>query len=177
MRSPSALSERSARTPRPPPDHQPTTRRSRAARVRTPLQRSPTTPDPGAGCSLTTTPPPATTEIHKIHRRDRLGGLVHEYQQARDVRRLPGTDTGAATRLVVWRWILRRPPPGLGASLPDTALVLDQPQGGRRGARAAESVGVVELDVVKGLVLRAGRAVGPAEAEPARPAAPAAVGE
>ena len=40
------------------PDPQPTTRRSRAARVRTPLQRSPATPRPGAGRSLTTAPPP-----------------------------------------------------------------------------------------------------------------------
>ena len=40
------------------PDHQPTTRRSRAARVRAPLQRSPAAPQPGAGCSRTATPPP-----------------------------------------------------------------------------------------------------------------------
>ena len=44
------------RTARPPPDHQPTTRRRRAARVRTPLQRSSATPHPGPGRSPTTTP-------------------------------------------------------------------------------------------------------------------------
>ena len=54
----------------------------RAARVRTPRQRSRPHRTLGqAACSLTTTPRRATTEIHKIQRRDRLGGLVHEYQQ------------------------------------------------------------------------------------------------
>ena len=46
-----------SRAPRPPPDHQSTTRRCRAARVRTPLQRSPAAPHPEAGRSLTNTPP------------------------------------------------------------------------------------------------------------------------
>ena len=46
------------RTPRPPPDHQPTTRRSRAARVRAPLQRSPAAPRSRPGRSPTAPPPP-----------------------------------------------------------------------------------------------------------------------
>ena len=50
------------RTPRPTPDHQPTTRRSGAARVRMPLQRSPATPHLAAGCSLKTTPPSRTNQ-------------------------------------------------------------------------------------------------------------------
>jgi putative transposase len=81
-----AITERSIgtirrETPRPPPDHQPTTRRCRAARVRTPLQRSPAAPHPGAAAPAQPLPRRATTEIHKIERHDRLGGLVHEYQQ------------------------------------------------------------------------------------------------
>jgi hypothetical protein len=51
---------RPPRTARPDSDHQPTTRRRRATRIRTPLQRSPPTPHPRAGCSLTTAPPRCT---------------------------------------------------------------------------------------------------------------------
>ena len=72
---------RPSRTPRPSYDHQPTARRSRPTRIRAPLQRSPPAPQPGTGCSLTTTPPPRTDETRKIQRHDRLGGLLHEYQQ------------------------------------------------------------------------------------------------
>jgi hypothetical protein len=53
---------RPPRTPRPSPDHQPTARRGRAARVRAPLQRSPSAPQPGAGCSLTATPRPRASQ-------------------------------------------------------------------------------------------------------------------
>src|SRR5215210_9256733 len=74
-------------------------------------------------------------------------------------------------------WLLRRSPPSVGASLPNLALVLDQPKGGGRDARAIGSMGVVELDVVEGRVLGAGGAVGPVEAEPACPAPRAAVGQ
>ena len=49
---------RPPRTPRPSSDHQPTARCSRAARVRMPLQRSPSAPQPGAGGSRTATAPP-----------------------------------------------------------------------------------------------------------------------
>jgi len=47
-------------TPRPPLDHQPTTRRSRPACVRAPPQPSPTAPHPRPGRSLTTPPLPRT---------------------------------------------------------------------------------------------------------------------
>ena len=48
---------------------------------RAPLQRTPATPRPRPGRSPTTPSPPHTTEIHNVRRRDRLGGLIHEYQQ------------------------------------------------------------------------------------------------
>ena len=70
------------RTPRPHPDHQPAARRSRAARVRAPLQQPPATPHPRPGRSPTTTPPAARQpRSNNVRRRDRLGGLLHEYQQ------------------------------------------------------------------------------------------------
>ena len=68
------------RTARPSFDHQPSARWNRAARVRMPLQRSPSAPRPGAGGSPTAIPHRTATGICKIHRRDRVGGLLHEYQ-------------------------------------------------------------------------------------------------
>jgi hypothetical protein len=55
-----ASSAPSAANARPDSGHQPATRCRRATRIRTPLQRSPPTPHPGAGCALTTTPPRCT---------------------------------------------------------------------------------------------------------------------
>jgi len=45
------------------------------------LQRSPAAPRSWAGRSPTTSPHRTTTEIHKVRQHDRLGGLLHEYQQ------------------------------------------------------------------------------------------------
>jgi hypothetical protein len=49
----------------------------------TPLQRSPTAPHRRQAAPARSLPRHATTEIHKIERHDRLGGLVHEYQHCR----------------------------------------------------------------------------------------------
>ena len=75
---------RPTRTARPSFDHQPTARWNRAARVRMPLQRSPSAPQPGAGSSPTATSHRTATGICKIHRRDRVGGLLHDYQPGCD---------------------------------------------------------------------------------------------
>ena len=45
------------------------------------LQQPSATPDPRPGRSPPTTPPPTTSETNTVRRRDRLGGLLHEYQQ------------------------------------------------------------------------------------------------
>ena len=49
-----------------------------------PLQRSPSAPQPGAGSSPTATSHRTATGICKIHRRDRVGGLLHDYQPGCD---------------------------------------------------------------------------------------------
>ena len=46
------------------------------------LQRSSPAPQPGPGSPPAHSPSRAPTEIRKIQRHDRLGGLLHEYQQA-----------------------------------------------------------------------------------------------
>jgi putative transposase len=46
-----------------------------------PLQRSPSAPQPGQAAPSRPFPDRASTEISQIQRHDRLGGLVHEYQQ------------------------------------------------------------------------------------------------
>ena len=45
------------------------------------LQRPSAAPHPRPSRSPTTTPPAHRTEIDNVRRRDRLGGLLHEYQQ------------------------------------------------------------------------------------------------
>ena len=82
------------RTPRPSSDHQPTTRRSRAARVRAPLQRSPSAPQPGAGCSPTTTPPPrANRDPQDPTTRPRSAASSTSISRSHDVCRVSGTHT------------------------------------------------------------------------------------
>ena len=68
------------RTPRPSPDRQPTTRRSRAACVRTPLQPSPASPHSRPGRSPTALRRRTPTADDNVRRHDRVGGLIHEYQ-------------------------------------------------------------------------------------------------
>ena len=72
--------QHSPRTPRPHPDHQPAACRYRARRVPAPLQQPPSTPDTRRGRSSTTTPPADDEQGDHRLRRDRLGGLLHEYQ-------------------------------------------------------------------------------------------------
>jgi hypothetical protein len=56
-------------------------RRSRADRVRRALQQSPATPHARPGRSPPATPQPTTSDANIVRRHDRLGGLLHEYQQ------------------------------------------------------------------------------------------------
>ena len=70
------------RTPRPHPDHQPAARRSRARRVRsTTTTAIGHTATLGQAAPLRPLPQPTTSETNTVRRRDRLGGLLHEYQQ------------------------------------------------------------------------------------------------
>ena len=70
-------------SPRPHPDHQPAARRSRASAVRAPLQRPPPHRALGQAAPPRPFPGHATAELHQVLRRDRLGGLIHEYQHCR----------------------------------------------------------------------------------------------
>ena len=48
----------------------------------------------GQAAPLRPLPEHTTTDLQRVRRRDRLGGLIHEYQQVgRDVRRVVGTHT------------------------------------------------------------------------------------
>jgi putative transposase len=57
-------------------------------------------PHRGLGQAAPSRPLPrrAPTEVPKIERRDRLGGLLHEYQQVHDVHRVSGTHNLVITR-------------------------------------------------------------------------------
>ena len=70
------------RTPRPHPDHQPAARRGRAS-ASTSEHYNDHRPHRtlGQAAPLRPLPQPTTTEINNVRRRDRLGGLLHEYQQ------------------------------------------------------------------------------------------------
>jgi hypothetical protein len=68
-------------TARPFPDHQPATRHRCVSPARALLRRPPAAYRIWAGHSPTTPPAPTTTAVHNVRRRDRLGGLLHEYQQ------------------------------------------------------------------------------------------------
>ena len=70
------------RTPRPHPDHQPAARRSRA-RASTQHHYNSHRPHRtlGQAAPLRPLPQPTTSEANSVLRRDRLGGLLHEYQQ------------------------------------------------------------------------------------------------
>jgi hypothetical protein len=57
------------------PDHQPAARRHRARRVSAPLQQPSATP------RARPLPQSTTSKTNTVQRRDRLGGLLHEYQQ------------------------------------------------------------------------------------------------
>ena len=72
---------------------------------------------------------------------------------------------------------LRRRSEYVGVPDPDCALVLDHAQRGWRRAPVARSVGVVQLDVVEGLMHHARRAVRSLETEPARPASRTSMGK
>ena len=67
--------------PRPPPDHRTTPPRHRAARVRPALQHAPTSPIPAISARPQAAPRHVPGRPSASLRRDRLGGLVHEYVQ------------------------------------------------------------------------------------------------
>ena len=67
--------------PRPPPDHRTTPPRHRAARVRAALQHAPPSPIPGSAPARRRHPATFRRRASASLRRDRLGGLVHEYLQ------------------------------------------------------------------------------------------------
>jgi hypothetical protein len=84
MRSPNVSSAASGANSRPRPDHQPAPYRRGAAVLRQHEQHY-NSHRPhralGQAARLRPLPHPTTAEIHHVRRHDRLGGLLHEYQQ------------------------------------------------------------------------------------------------
>jgi hypothetical protein len=66
--------------PRPPPDHRTAPPRGGTARVPRALQHPPPAPRARSAPAPGRTPPPSGATVRPL-RRDRLGGLLHEYVQ------------------------------------------------------------------------------------------------
>ena len=96
--SPNASSEHPPPTPRPHPDHQPAACRSRAPSIKRHYDDHRQHRALGQAASLRPLPDHNTSEANGVRRRDRLGGLLHEYQQSHDASRLSGTHRQAIRR-------------------------------------------------------------------------------